>query len=55
MDPEVLLQKIETLELDRDLATVFPSAPPNVTRSIDAAARLIEASFPVGGGRAGIC
>jgi hypothetical protein len=51
MDPETLLQKIETVsqgtpELDRDFATVFPSAPPNVTRSIDAAARLIESELP---------
>ena len=51
MDPETLLQKIETVsqgtpKLDRDFATVFPSAPPNVTRSIDAAARLIERELP---------
>jgi hypothetical protein len=51
MNPEALLQKIETAsqgtpELDRDFATVFPSAPPNVTRSIDAVARLIESELP---------
>jgi hypothetical protein len=51
MDPEALLQKIETVsqgtpELDRNFATVFPSALPNVIRSIDAAARLIEDELP---------
>jgi hypothetical protein len=51
MDLEALSQKIEVIsqgtpQLDRDFATVFPSAPPNVTCSIDAAARLIESELP---------
>ena len=51
MNPEALLEKVETAsqgtpELDRDFATVFPSAPPNVTCSIAAAARLIESELP---------
>jgi len=33
-------------ELDREFASVFPSAPENVTRSIDAVARLIETELP---------
>jgi hypothetical protein len=46
-----LLEKIESAptgspELDGEFATVFPSAPENVTRSIDAVARLIETELP---------
>ena len=39
MDLEELLRKVE-------IATVFPSAPRKVTRSIDAAVRLIEIELP---------
>ena len=51
MDLRKLLQKVETArigsaELDDDFASTFRSAPPNVTRSIDAAARLIETELP---------
>jgi hypothetical protein len=46
-----LLQKVETArvgspELDRQFVSTFRSAPHNVTRSIDAAVRLIEAELP---------
>ncbi len=51
MDLEELLQKIEAApegspELDHEFARAFPSAPPNLTSSIDAAARLIEIELP---------
>jgi hypothetical protein len=51
MDLRELLRKIETApngtaELDSESASVFPSAPRNVTRSIDAAVRLIESVLP---------
>ena len=51
MDLRKLLQKVETArigsaELDNDFASTFRSAPPNVTRSIDAAIRLIETELP---------
>jgi hypothetical protein len=51
MDLEELLQKVEsvhqgTLELDNDFAALFPTAPPKVTRSMDAVARLIENELP---------
>jgi len=51
MDLEELLQKVETAnngtaELDDSFASVFPSAPSKVTRSIDAAVRLIEIELP---------
>ena len=51
MDLEKLLQKVETapngsLKLDNEFATAFPSAPRNVTRSVDAVIRLIEAELP---------
>jgi hypothetical protein len=46
-----LLKKIEVAskgspELDRELANVFPSAPLNVTSSIDAVVQLIETELP---------
>jgi hypothetical protein len=46
-----LLRKVEavdegTPELDQDFATVFASAPPDVTRSIDSVVRLIESELP---------
>ena len=46
-----LLRKLEaaregSLELDAEFKTVFPSAPSNVTRSIDAVVQLIEAELP---------
>jgi len=46
-----LLRKVETActgtaELDSSFASVFRSAPPKVTRSIDAAVRLIEIELP---------
>lgn len=46
-----LLRKIEAApngspELDSVFASTFASAPPNVTRSIDAVARLIETELP---------
>jgi hypothetical protein len=51
MDLRELLRKVEaapngTTELDSKFASVFPSAPRNVTRSIDAAVRLIESELP---------
>jgi hypothetical protein len=51
MDLGELLRKVETArsgtaELDSSFASVFPSAPRNVTRSIDAAVRLIESELP---------
>ena len=51
MDLRKLLQKVETArigspELDSEFVSTFRSAPPNVTRSIDAAVRLIEAELP---------
>ena len=51
MDLGELLRRIEaapngTPELDSEFASVFPSAPTEVTRSIDAAARLIESELP---------
>jgi hypothetical protein len=46
-----LLQKVETAsagspELDADFLGTFPSAPPNVSRSIDAVVQLIESELP---------
>ena len=46
-----LLRKVEAAsngspELEAEFAITFPSAPPNVTRSIDAVARLIETELP---------
>jgi hypothetical protein len=51
VDLRKLLQKVETApvgspELDSEFMSTFRSAPPNVTRSIDAAVRLIEAELP---------
>jgi hypothetical protein len=51
VDLRRLLQKVETArigsaELDNEFASTFRSAPPNVTRSIDAAIRLIETELP---------
>src|SRR5258705_12261992 len=51
VDLRKLLQKVETArigspELDSEFVSTFRSAPPNVTRSIDAAARLIETELP---------
>ena len=51
MDLRKLLQKVETArvgspELDSEFLSTFRSAPPNVTRSIDAAVRLIETELP---------
>jgi hypothetical protein len=51
VDLRKLLQKVETArvgssELDNEFASTFRSAPPHVTRSIDAAVRLIEAELP---------
>jgi hypothetical protein len=48
---ETLLQKVEfasegSPELDSDFARTFPSAPTNVTRSIDALVRMIEIELP---------
>jgi hypothetical protein len=48
---KTLLQKLEetsdgSRELDVEIKKVFPSAPDNVTRSIDAVARLIETELP---------
>ena len=50
MDLEELLRKVETApngtpELDGEFARVFPSAPRKITRSIDAAVRLIESEL----------
>ena len=60
MDLRKLLQKVETArigspELDSEFVSTFRSAPPNVTRSIDAAARLIEAELPGWGWNCGCC
>jgi len=51
MDLKELLRQVETArsgtaELDGAFASVFPSAPRKVTRSIDAAVRLIEIELP---------
>jgi hypothetical protein len=51
MDLGELLRRVETApngtpELDSEFASVFPSAPTEVTRSIDAAVRLIESELP---------
>jgi hypothetical protein len=51
MDLKELLRQVETAhsgtaELDGTFASVFPSAPRKVTRSIDAAVRLIEIELP---------
>jgi hypothetical protein len=51
VDLRKLLQKVETAcvgspELDSEFVGTFHSAPPNVTRSIDAAVRLIETELP---------
>jgi hypothetical protein len=51
VDLRKLLQKVETArigspELDSEFVSTFRSAPPNVTRSIDAAVWLIEAELP---------
>jgi hypothetical protein len=51
MGLDVLLQAIEDAtngspELDTMFARTFPSAPPNVTRSIDAVAQLMQTELP---------
>ena len=51
VDLRKLLQQVETAssgspELDSEFESTFPSAPLHVTRSIDAAARLIETELP---------
>ena len=51
MDLRKLLHRVETApsgspELDSEFENTFRSVPPNVTRSIDAAARLIETELP---------
>jgi hypothetical protein len=51
VDLRKLLQKVETArvgspELDNQFVSTFRLAPPNVTRSIDAAVRLIETELP---------
>jgi hypothetical protein len=51
VDLRKLLQKVEIArvgspELDNEFASTFRSAPPNVTRSIDAAIKLIETELP---------
>jgi hypothetical protein len=51
VDLRKLLHQVETAasgspELDSEFQSTFRSVPPNVTRSIDAAARLIEAELP---------
>ena len=51
MDLRKLLHRVETAatgspELDSEFESAFRSVPPQVTRSIDAAARLIEAELP---------
>src|SRR5262245_7683580 len=51
VDLRKLLQKVENArigspELDSEFVSTFRSAPPNVTRSIDAAVRLIDAELP---------
>ena len=51
MKLETLLHKLESAsssspELDADVASVFPSALNNVTRSIDAVVQLIETELP---------
>jgi hypothetical protein len=55
-----LLHKIESApagspELDRDFINAFRSAPPNVTRSIDAALRLIGTELPEWWWNCGYC
>lgn len=51
MSMKQLLKKVETARagsprLDREIAKIFPSAPANVSASIDAVTRLIEAELP---------
>jgi hypothetical protein len=51
VDLRKLLQKVQTaqigsLELDNEFVSTFRAAPPNVTRSIDAAVQLIETELP---------
>jgi hypothetical protein len=51
VDLRKLLQKVETAhigspELDSEFTNTFQSAPPHVTRSIDAAVKLIETELP---------
>jgi hypothetical protein len=51
VDLRKLLQQVEKApigspELDSEFESTFRSVPPNVTRSIDAAARLIETELP---------
>ena len=58
MDLRKLLYRVEIApvgspELDSEFESTFRSVTPHVTRSIDAAARLIETELP-GGGTAGI-
>jgi hypothetical protein len=60
VDLRRLLQKVESAptgspELDSEFVRTFPSASPNVTRSIDAAARLIEAELPGWWWNCGFC
>jgi len=50
-DLEQLLRKVEaasegTPELDGEFAKIFSKAPPNVSTSIDAVARLFESELP---------
>ena len=51
MNLEQLLKNVEaatkgSLELDSEFARAFPISPPNLTNSIDAVVRLIEAELP---------
>jgi hypothetical protein len=51
VDLRKLLERVETaqigsLELDNEFVSTFHAAPPNVTRSIDAAVQLIETELP---------
>ncbi len=60
VDLRKLLQKVETArigspQLDSEFVNAFRSAPPNVTRSIDAAVELIETELPGWGWNCGCC
>jgi hypothetical protein len=55
-----LLRKVEVAakgspELDLEFAKIFPSAPANVSRSIDALVKLIETELPGWWGTFGYC
>lgn len=57
---ESLLAKVEVAphgsrELDEDIAAVFPSASPEVSRSIDAVVKLISAELPTWWWSCGYC